>query len=109
MAHRIESLDFSVHVEAAFACPGDWLIRGVVRYTDGLGADSISRVAPEARFELMHGVLQEQRRGRRLGAKRVVVRVEGDEEAARFFEFFNRHVAAEKSLKETGHRAAVTP
>jgi GNAT superfamily N-acetyltransferase len=93
MAYRFDHLDFVIQVEAEPSGHGHWLIHAIVRYADRLGAAAIERVAPEARFELMRGILQEDRRIRRLGATNVHVLVEGDGETARFFEILGRGVA----------------
>lgn len=96
MAYRFEQLDFVVHVEAKSPGRGTCLIRARVRYADHLGAAAIEHVAPEARFELMRGILEENRRARRLGARTVHVLVEGDGETARFFEILGRRVAPQE-------------
>ena len=94
MEHRYEHPDFAVSVQGEFAGNGHWLIHGVIRYAELLGAASIERIAPEARFELMHRILQEDRRGRGLGATSVHVLVEGDGETARFFEILGRRASS---------------
>ena len=97
MAYRFVHIDFVVQVEAEPSGHGHWLIHAIVRYADRLGAAAIERVAPEARFELMHGILQENRRARCLDAKSVHVLVEGDGETARFFEILSRGMARDPS------------
>lgn len=110
MAYRFVHVDFVVQVEAEPSGDGRWLIHAIVRYADQLGASAIERVAPEARFELMHGILQENRRARRLDAKSVHVLVEGDGETARFFEILSRRVPRVPSPESRGWRpSAIAP
>jgi hypothetical protein len=104
MAYRFVHLDFVVQVGAEPSGRGYWLIHAIVRYADFLGAAAIERVAPEARFELMHGIIQEDRRARRLGAMSVHVLVEADGETARFFEILGRGLAPGAALGARGWR-----
>ncbi len=94
MPYRCERPDFGVIVEGGFVDTHRWFVHAVLEYRAGLAADARSRLEAEARLELMLGVVRESRRGRDLGARRVVVLVEGDREVAGFFEVLERRERA---------------
>ncbi len=90
MAHRFRTFDFTVSVEGRFVAPGLWMIHAVIEYGDHLSIHARWHVAPEARLELLRGVIGESRRAWSLGAESVRVLVEGDHQVAGFFEVLSR-------------------
>lgn len=90
MSYCHQGSAFAVSVEGAFVAPGSWLIHAEVEYRAGIGAEARIRLAHEAQCELMRGIIRESRRGWALRAEHVRVLVEGDTQAAGFFEVMQR-------------------
>ncbi len=78
MAYECEGPGYTVHVQGRVIGLRDWGVRAVIAYRGDLGGDERSRAVAEARSAAVIGILRESRRGRRFGAERVRVRIEGD-------------------------------
>lgn len=91
MPYRFDGPEFSVIVEGRFVAPRLWLIHAVIDYRPHLSFDAGRRVAPEARIELLRGMIREARCGWDRGAASVRVLIEGDHQVAGFFEILNRY------------------
>jgi hypothetical protein len=86
LPYGCESPHYRVAVHGGFVDDDRWLVYGEVAFGRAISPETRPGIADEARHELMIGIAREVQRARRLGAHRVVVLVDGDPEAAEFFE-----------------------
>jgi len=76
---------YDVLVRGTFVDPSRFEVLAVVQHDRDLSEPDRGSLLREARLEVMLAILRESERGRRMGARRVFVVVDGDDELADLF------------------------
>jgi hypothetical protein len=85
MSYSLTHAAYEITVTSGFIDSDRWLVHGAVAFGPAIPDETLGRLEPEARLDLMIGIARESSRGRHAGARSVVIAIEGDRELSGLF------------------------